>query len=164
MDIYFVDEQHKQNYERLQEIFNRVDFDNDGEYRSACYLAAYPGIFKCINMERVAESGPFGFYFDYLEDPATFAERRDRGETSGDTAPLTGQTREMVRIGISLWNGGECDLSVLSYLDQKLYFVVLQAIDLRRRRPEIDFARLEDIAHAWRYGRGIDIWEAENVE
>lgn len=142
MNIYFTDAEHRQNYAALQAKFPHNDFTKNSEYRSACYLAALPGIFKCIDL-KATEHGPFDFYFDYLEDPDTYIERRERGETRGDTAPLTGQTREMVRFGISLWNGGECDLSAVMDLDPNLYLVMLQAIDLRRRRPSFDYSVYE---------------------
>lgn len=138
INVYYADKQHEQNFKLLQEKFKYTDFSKNGEYRSVCYLAAYEGIFKCINLERT-KNGPFDFYYDYLDNPDDFIDRRDRGETAGDTAPLTGQTREMVKIGMSLWNGESCDLSAVADMDPVLYLVVLQALDLRRRAPSFDY-------------------------
>lgn len=131
--MYFVNETHKMNFERMAEVFPRAR--KNSEYRAACYIAAHPEIFKCFVPDR-QEHGPFSWYFDYLDNMEDFIARRDRGETtSGDPAPLTGQTHELVELALNLWNGRECDLSSgLSIWDRDMYRVALQAIDLRRSR------------------------------
>lgn len=130
--MYFVNKMHKKNFEKLADIFTLVRISR--EYRAACYIAALPEIFKCFSPDK-QEHGPFNWYFDYLDNPEDFIARRDRGETSGDPAPLTGQTRELVELALNLWNGREFDLSYgLSTWDGDLYKVALQAIDLRRPR------------------------------
>lgn len=104
------------------------------DYCAACYIGAYPEIYKCFSVEK-QRHGPFDWYFDYLDDPDDFVQRRNRGETSGDTAPLTGQTRRLVELGLNLWNGRDFDLSDgLNTWDRELYLVALQAIDLRRSK------------------------------
>jgi hypothetical protein len=140
-DIYFVNKEHQQNFGKLKVKFPNVS--NEAAYRAACYIAAHPAIFKCFNAFR-QKNGPFDWYFDYLEDPDDFADRRDRGETTGDTAPLTGQTRYLLELGLSLWNGHKCDMSFVMDLDAELYLVAIQGIDLKRRRPSVDFSYFAD--------------------
>lgn len=140
-DIYFVNDKHRQNFEKLQVKFPNAK--RAGDYRAACYIAAHPEIIKCFNVFR-QKNGPFDWYFDYLEDPEDFIRRRDRGETTGDTAPLTGQTRKLLELGLGLWNGRSCDISFMMDLDKDLYLVALQGIDLLRRRPTIDYAYMAD--------------------
>lgn len=131
--MYFVNKAHKMNFERMNEVFPRAR--KNSEYRATCYIAAHPEIFKCFAPDK-QEHGPFSWYFDYLENPEDFIVRRDRGETGGDPAPLTGQTKELVELALNLWNGRACDLSFgLSIWDRDLYQVALQAIDLRRSQP-----------------------------
>lgn len=128
--MYFVNQAHKKNLEKLAEVFPAVR--KNSEYRAACYIAAHPEIFKCFSIDK-QQHGPFDWYFDYLDNPEDFIKRRDRNETSGDTAPLTGQTRELVELALNLWNGHQFDLSYgLSMWDGDLYRLALQAIDLRR--------------------------------
>ncbi|CAM3709973.1 DUF2538 domain-containing protein [Cohnella lubricantis] len=139
--IHFASKQHEQNFGKLKVKFPQVD--READYRAACYIAAHPSIFKCFNAFR-QKHGPFDWYFDYLEDPDDFIARRDRGLTTGDTAPLTSQSRELLELGLSLWNSYKCDMSMVMDLDKELYLVALQAIDLKRRRPTIDYFDLAD--------------------
>lgn len=141
MQIQFTSKEHQQNFGKLKVKFPQCE--RDAYYRSACYLAAHPSIFKCFNAFR-QKNGPFDWYFDYLEDPDDFVARRDRGQTTGDTAPLTSQSRNLLDLGLSLWNGHECDMSFVMDLDTELYLVALQAIDLLRRRPSINFEYVAD--------------------
>ncbi|MBB6689948.1 DUF2538 family protein [Cohnella xylanilytica] len=136
LDIFFANKQHQQNFGKLKVKFPLCE--RDSYYRAACYLAAHPSIFKCFNAFRQKHS-PFDWIFDYLEDPDNFIARRDRGQTTGDTAPLTSQSWQLLELGLSLWNGHKCDMSFVMDLDTELYLVALQAIDLKRRSPAINF-------------------------
>lgn len=139
-EIFFESPKHRANYEHLKEKFSRIDFARNQQYRSTCYIAALPEIAKCYSL-RKQENGPFDWLFDYLDDPDDFIKRSDRGETTGTTAPLTGQTWALCKIALSLWNGHECDISDITDMDSQLYIVVLQALDLSRRRPSLDYTQ-----------------------
>lgn len=142
MQIYFVNKEHQHNFDAL-----RVKFPNairESDYRSACYIAAHPGIFKCFSAFK-QKNGPFDWYVEYLADPDGFADRRDKGETSGNPAPLTGQTKRLVELGLHLFNSSvPFDLGNLMDVGPDVYFVALQAIDLLRREPLIDYAELAE--------------------
>jgi hypothetical protein len=128
--MFFVDSQHKLNFDSLIAKFPQAIKEND--YKSACYIAAHPEIFKCFNLGRQIDC-PFDWYFDYLEDSEDFIKRRDQGRTTGDTAPLTGATRSLIDLALNLWNGYSFDLGYgLSVWDKQLYKTALQAIDLKR--------------------------------
>ncbi|MFX3635423.1 MAG: DUF2538 family protein [Candidatus Pristimantibacillus sp.] len=128
---------HEANYILLVEKFPAAL--NNAEYRSTCYIAAFPEIFKCFDLKAQIH-GPFDWYFDYLDDPEDFARRAELGETSGRTGPLTGQTRELLLLGLNLWNGNPFDLaSGLSRWGEEVYLLALQAIDLRRSTPTFNF-------------------------
>ncbi|AOZ92290.1 DUF6075 family protein [Paenibacillus crassostreae] len=126
--IYFLNEAHQENFRKcIQKFACRTN-----EYTSTCYLAAYPEIFKCFDLER-QENGPFDWYFDSL-DNVSLQEHR----STGSTAPLTGQTTALVNLALNLWNGKEFDLaSGLSIWDSELYAVALQAINLRQQGRSI---------------------------
>lgn len=128
--MYFVNAEHQLNFDKLAKKFPVIK--NSIQYRATCYIAAHPEIFKCFKLE-LQEDGPFDWYFDYLEDPDKFVKRRIEGKTTGNTAPLTGQTVELVNLALNLWNGREFDLSSgITEWNETLYRVALQAIQLRR--------------------------------
>ncbi len=122
--IYFSNEAHQGNFQKCMNKF----VCRSKEYISTCYLAAYPEIFKCFELERQIDS-PFDWYYSCL-DNISLQEHRP----TGSTAPLTGQTTALVNLALNLWNGREFDLaSGLSIWDSELYIVALQAIKLRRQ-------------------------------
>lgn len=127
-ELYFTSADHRQNFMSSIEKFNC----NNSEFMSACYIAAYPEIFKCFSLQQ-QDHGPFDWYFEHLfaaDDP----EANNTPKT-GDTAPLTNQTTALVHLGLNLWNGVPLDLAHgLSIWDSELYEVALQAINLRRQR------------------------------
>lgn len=130
--VFYTDNQHKINFLRCTKKFGCFN----QEYTSTCYIAAHPEIFKCFSLEHQIH-GPFDWYFEHL---TSLAEHRSRNSTNGDTSPLTGQTTALVRLGLNLWNGYEFDLvEGIAIWDSELYKVALQAIDLRRRTPELLF-------------------------
>jgi|GEM_PF-1908644 len=111
--IYFSSENHRQNFERLVERFPKAL--TDGEYLSACYVAAFPGVFKCFKLED-QEHGPFDWFI--------------RSEGNG---ALTGQTRRLVELGVNLWNGQPVNLADgIDVWDDDVFLVAMQAIQLRR--------------------------------
>lgn len=121
-DVFFANQDHKKNFQSCIEKFHC----RNREYTSACFLAAYPEIFKCFSLQ-LQVNGPFDWYYEHLEDAP------QSSPVQGNTAPLTGQTTALVRLGLNLWNGHEFDLAVgLATWDSELYKIALQAIDLRR--------------------------------
>ncbi|MEJ9221547.1 hypothetical protein P4H46_25535 [Paenibacillus glucanolyticus] len=127
--IYFANEVHKQNFQKCVQKFTY----STNEYTSTCYLAAYPDIFKCFELEQ-QENGPFDWYFDFL-DSISLQEHH----SIGSTAPLTGQKTALVNLALNLWNRKEFDLaSELSIWGSELYAVALQAINLRQQGRSIN--------------------------
>ncbi|MGG4143880.1 hypothetical protein ABEW34_12170 [Paenibacillus algorifonticola] len=129
-NVYFTNEAHQGNFLKCMHQFKC----NNREYRSTCYLAAFPEIFKCFSLEN-QENGPFDWYFEQMQnaDSANY-----EGSIKGNTAPLTSQTNALVHLALNLWNGNKFDLADgLSIWDTDLYKVALQAIDLRRREQEL---------------------------
>ncbi|KAA8747239.1 DUF6075 family protein [Paenibacillus sp. UASWS1643] len=114
--VYFSNEAHKHNFQKcVQKFANRTK-----EYTSTYYLATYPDIFKCFELEQ-QETGPFDWYFDCL-DNISLQEHR----STGSTAPLTGQTTALVNLALNLWNGKEFDLASGLYIwDSELYSFAL---------------------------------------
>lgn len=127
--MFFVNAKHQRNFSLLSNKFPKIE--NNKEYRSGSYIAAHPDIFKCFILDK-QENGPFDWYFECLA----------HGESKlGSVAPLTGQTIRLIELALNLWNGHwAVDLSDgLDTWDNDLYQVALQAIDLRRSKPSIEF-------------------------
>jgi hypothetical protein len=130
--LYFYDKQHSLNYKLCTNKFNSTS----REYLSACYIAAFPGIFKCFHLE-LQINGPFDWYFEHL------LQSNDNYEQvsyrTGNTAPLTSQTTSLLHLGLNLWNGHKFDLAEgLSIWDEDIYNVALQAISLRRAHKQLE--------------------------
>ncbi|BBH22616.1 hypothetical protein Back11_39610 [Paenibacillus baekrokdamisoli] len=90
-DLYWVNEDHKQNFHRCIAQF---------KYHNS---AAHPEIFKCFLL-KAQLSGPFDWYFERLE-VTTEVDSDIDSFAKGDTSPLTGQTTALVRLALNLWNG-----------------------------------------------------------
>ncbi|KQN96192.1 hypothetical protein ASF12_25600 [Paenibacillus sp. Leaf72] len=124
--VYFSSDAHWRNFQRCT---NKFPYRTK-EYISSCYLAAYPEVFKCFELDQ-QEDGPFDWYFNCLDNISLQEEHR----STGSFAPLTGQTTALFHLALNLWNGYSFDLARgLSIWDSKLYTVALQAINLRRGR------------------------------
>lgn len=126
---WYANEEHQDNFKTIAAKFPLALKDN-GQYRAACYIAAFPEIFKCFDLSKQV-NGPFDWYFAHL-DP----EPDD--ETTGSTAGLTGGTYPLVELALNLWNGHKFDLEAgLVTWDAELYTLALRAMDLRRRKPSV---------------------------
>jgi hypothetical protein len=78
---------------------------------------------------------PFDWHFEHL---ASAAEPHSSNVAKGDISPLTSQTTALVRLALNLWNSHKFDLAEgLAIWDSDLYKVALQALYLRRRKPEL---------------------------
>lgn len=142
MDIYFVDDQHRQNFEKLLVKFPDARLLGNGSYRSTCYLAALPEIFKCFTLSK-QRHGPFSWYMYLSDDELTEKEYEQVKREYGATlAPLTSGTRALCELAWSLWNGHGFGVDQITEMDPDLYRVVLQALELRRRRQTIDMTRI----------------------
>lgn len=118
--MIFVSSDHKENFNRLMNKFPQAG--SNRRYMSACYVAAFPHIFKCFNVNKQV-FGPYDWYFDCMENGKS---------EKGSTAPLTGGTRRLVELAVNLWNGQPFDLSEgLGVWDRESYQVAMQAIELR---------------------------------
>lgn len=125
--MYFANDAHKENYQYLMNLY-RLSHAEDVQYEANIYIAAYPRIFKCFNVEGISTgSGPLVG----LEDEE-FAKRY--GHRLG---PLTSSAREMVDFGMSLYNSSKVCLDDVFGLvtDDEGFNVLMQAIKIRTKRP-----------------------------
>ena len=82
----------------------------DVQYESNIYIAAYPEIFKCLDINMIkTSSGPLFMVTKWDEE---------EGKHVVSAAALTGSTKRLVEVGLSLYNGYEIgldDVLVQSY-------------------------------------------------
>lgn len=136
--MHFVDTEHQTNFEKLVQKFNLAKSSPD--YKSVCYIAAHPEIFKCFKLEMQQES-PFDWYYEYLDDPDTFQERCDKGKTTGSIHSLNEPMVALIELALSLWTWRGSDLSHgIDVWDEELYEVAVQAIQLRRKSSKVQYS------------------------
>lgn len=98
--MYFLDHEHEENFDELCFLYARKSADL--QYRANIYIAAVPDIFKLLTKnELLISNGPLVSLMEY-------------SETEGNLVPshpgLTGSTRQLLKIGMSLYNGYEVSL------------------------------------------------------
>ncbi|NIK16587.1 hypothetical protein BDD39_003236 [Saccharococcus thermophilus] len=121
--MYFTDDQHKQNYWYLMNLYGLKQGGNV-EYEASIYIAAYPEIFKCFGEKISTEFGPLAYLLD--EELAQ--------EGNHNIGALTGTTRRLVQFGMSLYNGFPVSLADVSMLGEEEFNVLMQAIAIRSKR------------------------------
>lgn len=132
--MYFSDHEHENNYMRLMELYG-LQHGQDVQYESAIYIAAFPEIFKCINLKAGdLRPGKNPLYW------AVSFEDKDTGEdyytqSPHELAPLTGSTTQMCKVGNSLFNGYPISLDSVfgSVVSKELKNIVFQAMTIRSR-------------------------------
>jgi len=127
--IYFANDDHRRNFGRLIERFPEAH--SNGEYLSACYLAAYPGIYKCYRLDQ-QKHGPFDWFIRLLDGSAS------------EAAALTGQTWRLAELAVNLWNGRPVNLAEgIDVWDEDVFRIALQAIRLRRSPSKLLSAAMD---------------------
>ena len=97
------------------------------QYEANIYIAAYPAIYECIDISTLdAASGPL-FMLTYWDE--------EEEKHHIDAAGLTGSTRRLVEVGLSLYNGYKISLDDVfsSILSEELIAVFFQACKIRGR-------------------------------
>ncbi|HDR7414561.1 hypothetical protein ACQVWH_10490 [Bacillus toyonensis] len=126
--MYFVNDKHKENYDFLMRTYYLTREKAVGiQYEANIYIAAYPSIYECIDINTLkTSSGPL-FMLTYWDDE----QEKHRIDASG----LTGSTRRLVEVGLSLYNGYKISLDDVfsSILSEELIAVFFQACKIRGR-------------------------------
>ena len=96
--MYFVNEYHKDNYFVLMGMYGFIPGE-DSQYEASIYIAAYPEIFKAYDIDllrkqiKKSHMGPIYYIYD---------NEYNAGHSPG---ALTGTTRALCEVGLSLFNG-----------------------------------------------------------
>lgn len=135
-DLPFLDNNHKENYERLQALFP-VSLQ-DMEYQSACYVSSMPLLFSKFEKEVESYDTPLDWIINwqmkYLpqeehESDEAFEERTDIGVDYD----LTSSMQQLGNLALNLFNGYDYFnlMDCLGSLDDKNVEVLKIAIDVR---------------------------------
>lgn len=122
-EMYFANKEHKQNYEKLMNIYN-LKHGQDVQYESSIYMAAYPRIFECFEESRISPyTGPLGLLL--------FDDEEEHNASS-----LTGSIRRMAELALSCFNGYEISLDEVfgSVVSQDMLAVIFQTMKIRARQ------------------------------
>lgn len=134
--IFFVDEQHQENYERMTECFPNALVSR--EYQAACYVSSIPLVFYKFEKHLDKFSSPVDWIINwnsrYLQqfDDETDEEYQERMSVIVDY-DLTPSMQHLGKLALNLWNGYEYFnlMDCLESVDDLHYQVVKSAIDIR---------------------------------
>ncbi|BCC04940.1 hypothetical protein DJ87_3412 [Bacillus cereus] len=125
--MYFANAEHKENYDCLMGMYE-LTRGEDVQYESNIYIAAYPEIFKCLDINMIkTSSGPLFMVTKWDEE---------EGKHVVSAAALTGSTKRLVEVGLSLYNGYEIGLDDVfgSIVSDELIDIFFQSCKIRARR------------------------------
>lgn len=123
--MYFINEKHRGNYKLLMDKYHLTP-EKDVQYESNIYIAAFPEIFEAIDLAKLEHSSPLF--------PLTKWDEEEGKHIF--TAPgLTGSTRRMCELALSLYNGYPVSLDEIfgSVVKQELLSVLFQAMKIRAK-------------------------------
>lgn len=152
--MYFIDENHKDNYNHLIQLFN---LRNDSDYRVLYYIYALPQIYSRCIKDPMFKEYPFAWKYEYEDISYT--------ETDGDeiydvidfevkkienNEPMFSETysnlsngyKLMIQLAENLFNGSQDDFNLMSAIgswDEGLIKAFYQALSIRleyRRKIE----------------------------
>lgn len=137
-NIYFADDLHQQNYEKMKDRFPLAL--KDTEYQVACYIAAIPMIFykfeEHLNDLDTPVSWIINWQSKYLpkdddETDEEYQERINMAETVN--YDLTESMQHLGKLALNLWNGYEYFnlMACLRSIDDENYMIVKCAMDIR---------------------------------
>lgn len=117
--MYFIDDEHESNFSNLVSFFGKKA--NDPQYRANIYIASVPEIYKLLPKSDIhTGGGPLNLLTQYSEKESKLIPNHEG---------LTGSTRKLVEIGLSLFNGNEVSLD-FNY-GEEVSDSVLQAMKIR---------------------------------
>lgn len=126
--MFFANDEHKNNFEKLMEKYSQQrtsKIANDVQYVANIYIAAYPEIFECLNLEELdTGAGPLYNLMEWDEEKETHVI---------SAAGLTGSTIRLTEVGLSLYNGYPIGLDDIfgSMTSEEMFNVFVQACKIR---------------------------------
>lgn len=137
--IYFIDDQHEQNFQKVLERW--PSGQKNTEYRAACYILSVPMLFDKVGHMLNDFQNPTDWIwrwewkytvskqYDELDD-----EEREEAERE-IPYDLTGSMVQMGRLALNMWNGYDNFnlMHCMASLDEENYKVLMCAMNIRMR-------------------------------
>lgn len=136
--LFFVNEQHQQNYEQLQHQFKG---SWSSEYAAGAYVSALPEIFYRIDWRE--QDSPVSWYFGEWVVIKKDDEEDGFHKESAIVSGLSSVYVILVRAAVELFTGRLHKFDLQNFLgsaDNTLYRVFLQLIEIRRRSSILSLA------------------------
>ncbi|PFW72155.1 hypothetical protein COL23_25735 [Priestia aryabhattai] len=123
---YFIDDEHKKNYEALMAQFDLQMFE-DCQYESSIFIAAIPILHDLLPKSISTETSPLFELMEWDEN---------EGKHLPSHPGLTGTSRRLLEVGLSLYNGYPIGLDdvLASVISQEYIEAIFQAIKIRAYR------------------------------
>lgn len=124
--MYFSNQEHGRNYDFFMRKFD-LSKGEDVQYEANIYIAAYPEIYKCLDLNNLeTDTGPLFLLTKWIEEEQRYIV---------SCACLTGATKRLVEVGLSLYNSFEIGLDDVfgSIVTADLFDVFFQACKIRAR-------------------------------
>lgn len=119
--MYFINEQHQQNYINLMAEYELKRGSVDRQYEANIYIASVPYIFDLIDLDKLNKSGgPLYHLMEWDEEKKKHVPAHPG---------LTGSTTKLLTVGLSLYNGYPTDLDYT--YSREFANVIIQAIKIR---------------------------------
>lgn len=137
-NIYFSDDLHQQNYEKMKERFPSAL--KDTEYQAACYIAAAPMLFYKIEDRLHEFESPVDWMIYWQcknlpkDEDETGEEYQERINIGANVNyDLTPSMQHMGNLALNLWNGYEHFnlMYCLQSIDYENYKILKCAMDIR---------------------------------
>lgn len=121
--MYFLNGEHESNFEKLTWQYCDGEWLSNVQYAANCYIAAVPDIYDLLDDANESSGGPLTRLVNY--------EDKEDGSTEMvvSSPGLTGTTKKLLEIGMSLYNGYPVDLDYTLVPDYAN--VVIQACKIR---------------------------------
>ncbi|MFC5602455.1 hypothetical protein [Sporosarcina koreensis] len=122
--MYFIDQEHKGNYEWMMERMKLIS-NQDVQFESTVYIGAIPDIFRKLDKFKMKPSdSPLWQLTEWDEE---------KGEHKFTHPALTGSTRRMCEFAVSLFNGYPVGLDEVlgSVTSEKFRKSLVQAFKIR---------------------------------
>lgn len=136
-DIYFVDEEHQRNFERI--LFRWPAGKKNTEYMPACYILAVPMIFEKVEdmIDDFENPVDWIWRWEWKYTLSKLPEYQDASddEEEDNNIPydLTGSMVQLGRLALNMWNSYEHFnlMHCIASLDEDNYEVLKCAMDMR---------------------------------
>ena len=135
-ELYFVDDEHIDNYIAMSEMFPLAL--KNKEYKAACYISSAPMIFDKFKDNLSEMASPIDWMMDwenkYLpQQKETDQEYQERSDIEINY-DLTESMQQLGKLALNLWNGYEHFnlMHCLNSVDDAGFLIVKQAIYIRK--------------------------------